>query len=206
MSGKVWAMTTPSNNAISNIDIIASVEHWVAQVVVRHKFCPFAKPALLSQWVSYSVLDEIKEEKVLEQLAERVSGLLASDRPDATELLVLSKSAAEFDDFLDLVALGEALMESMGWEDKIQFATFHPAYCFADTSAESIENYTNRAPWPVIQLLQVGSVGRAIDAVGSTDEIPQRNIEYLNALDDAAADQLVRDSCAMQDHPDVTRH
>ncbi len=199
-------MSKPTTTTAPNTEIIAAVQHWVDEVVVRHRFCPFAKPALESNWVSYAVLDGANMETILEQLAEQIAALLASGRPDATELLVLSKCAADFDDFLDLVALAEALIESMGWHDAIQFATFHPDYCFADTSPNSMENYTNRAPWPVIQLLQVDSVGRGIDAVGSTDDIPQRNIDHLNALDEAAADQLMRDSCATKAQPDVTRH
>lgn len=193
MGAKVSAMSLSEH---SNAAIIASIEHWVADVVVRHRFCPFAKPALESAWVSYTVLDGADATKVLQQLADRVSRLLEAENRDATELLILAKTADSFDSFLDLTALAEALIESMGWHDQIQLATFHPNYCFADTSPESLENYTNRAPWPVIQLLQVDSVGRAIDQVGDTDTIPQRNIELLNAMDDATADQLMADSCS----------
>jgi len=176
--------------------IIATIEHWVSEVVVRHRFCPFAKPALEHHSVSYCVLDGSTPQALLEQMAERVSALLDAGKPDATELLVLSAIATKFDDFLDIVALAEALIESMGWYEKVQLATFHPDYCFAETSPHSIENYTNRAPWPVLQLLQVDSVSRALDRVANPEQIPQRNIEHLNSMDDATADQLMRDSVA----------
>jgi len=180
----------------TNKAIIATVEHWVAEVVVRHRFCPFAKPALDQHSVSYCVLDGGTPEILLEQMAERVSALLDGGKPDATELLVLSAVAAKFDDFLDIVALAEALIESMGWYEKVQLATFHPDYCFAETSPHSIENYTNRAPWPVLQLLQVDAVSRALENVVNPELIPQRNIEHLNTMDDVTADQLMRDSVA----------
>lgn len=141
--------------------------------------------------MSYTVLDGSHSEAVLEQIADRISQLLERNEPDATELLILSDCAESFDDFLDLTAIAEALIESMGWQESIQLASFHPQYCFAETSPESIENYTNRAPWPVIQLLQVDSVGRAIDKLGNADEIPARNVAHLNAMDDASANQLV---------------
>lgn len=179
-----------------NTAIIASIEHWVAQVVVRHRFCPFAKPAIDQQSVSYTVLDGASAEAVLEQMADQIQALLASGQVDATELLVLSAFAADFDEFLDTVALAEALIESMGWYEKVQIATFHPDYCFAETSPHSIENYTNRAPWPVLQLLQVNSVGRALEKVADPESIPQRNIEHIHAMDDETADQLMRDSVA----------
>jgi len=132
--------------------IIATIEHWVSEVVVRHRFCPFAKPALEHHSVSYCVLDGSTPQALLEQMAERVSALLDAGKPDATE--------------------------------------------FAETSPHSIENYTNRAPWPVLQLLQVDSVSRALDSVANPEQIPQRNIEHLNSMDDATADQLMRDSVA----------
>lgn len=186
--------------------IIASIEHWVAEVVVRHRFCPFAKPALDQQAVTYTVLDGAAPQVVLEQMADRVSELLDRGAADATELLILSHCAKSFDEFLDLAALAEALIESMGWYDQIQLATFHPDYCFADTSPHSIENYTNRAPWPVLQLLQVEAVGLALEKAANPEHIPQRNIEHLNALDDAAADQLMRDSVAPASITGVPSH
>jgi len=182
--------------ASENTAIIAAIEHWVTEVVVRHRFCPFAKPALDQQSVSYWVLDGATPETVLEQMAERIQALLTSNQIDATELLILSATAAEFDEFLDIVALAEALIESMGWFEKVQIATFHPDYCFAETSPHSIENYTNRTPWPVLQLLQVDSVGRALENVANPELIPQRNIDHINAMDDETADQLMRDSVA----------
>jgi len=191
---------------LSNDTILASIKHWVAGVVVRHRFCPFAKPALDSDWVQYAVLDGSDDEAVLQQLADRVSLLLEADNRDATELLIVPKLAYSFDDFLDFTALAEALIESMGWHDQIQLATFHPDYCFADTSPESIENYTNRSPWPLIQLLQVDSVGRAIEQAGDTETIPTRNIALLHAMDDATADQLMADSCPPSPPSNVPRH
>ena len=176
--------------------IIAAIEHWVADVVVRHRFCPFAKPALDQDSVSYWVLDGKTPEIVLQQMAERVESLLESGHSDATELLILSECSAGFDDFLDTVALAEALIESMDWYEKVQLATFHPDYCFAETSPQSIVNYTNRSPWPVLQLLQVDSLGRALDKAANPELIPERNIKHLHAMDEATAEQLMRDSVA----------
>ena len=179
-----------------NTAIIAAIEHWVAEVVIRHRFCPFAKPALDQQSVGYQVLDGNTPERVLQQMADSIQALLVQGQADDTELLILSTCAREFDEFLDTVALAEALIESMGWYDKVQLATFHPDYCFADTSPHSIENYTNRTPWPVLQLLQVDSLSRALEKAANPELIPQRNIEHLHAMDDATAEQLLRDSVA----------
>jgi len=189
----------------SSAALIADTENWVAHSVVRHRFCPFAKPVLDANLVSYTVIDAANTESALNQFAERVSRLINDAAPRATELLIFGAVGVSFDDFLDLTALADALLESMGWHERVQLATFHPDYCFADTDPESIENYTNRAPWPVIQLLQVDAVADAIEQVGSTDDIPVRNIETLHALSADAAAELEQLSCASSRSPDVPR-
>jgi len=177
-------------------EAVSATENWVAEVVVRHRLCPFAKPVLDAGSARYTVLEHSDAENVLNGFAEAVSSLVAGADRHATTLLILTNHAGRFDDFLDLIALADALLESMQWDHIIQLANFHPDYCFADTAPEAIENFTNRSPWPVIQLLQVDAVSEAIDRVVSTDHIPARNIETLQNLDEAEVRALIRASTA----------
>lgn len=179
---------------------LADIRQWVDGVVVQHQFCPFAKPALASGWVAYSILDAADVESCLQQFANRVAALLEQSEPDTTELLVMTGCGASFDEFLDIAGLSEDLLEAMGWQDRVQLATFHPEYCFADTDADSAENFTNRAPWPVMQLLQVDSVGRAIEHAGDTHNIPDRNIAYLQSAPAGALQQIQQDSLKKPTH------
>ncbi len=169
---------------------VAEIRRWVDGVVIQHTFCPFATPARDNGWVLYSVIDAADIESCVQQFAKRVAALLEHAGRDRTELLILTECGSGFDDFLDIAALAEDLLEAMGWQDSVQLATFHPDYCFSDTDVDAVENFTNRAPWPVLQLLQVDSVGRAIEHAGDTSDIPDRNIAYLRSAKPEVLEQI----------------
>ena len=74
-------------------------------------------------------------------------------------------------------------MEEEGKDTEIQVASFHPQYQFAGTSAESVENWTNRSPFPMIHLLRVADVRSALKKFsGDTDDIWCRNQEQMRTL------------------------
>ena len=63
-----------------------------------------------------------------------------------------------------------------------QLASFHPDYQFAGTEPEDAQNYTNRAPHPVLHLLRESSLEAAIASYPDAEQIPDRNIERLESL------------------------
>jgi hypothetical protein len=65
----------------------------------------------------------------------------------------------------------------------IQIAGFHPAYQFAGTEADAVENYTNRSPYPMLHLLREQSISAVAADPDALGEIPRRNIETLRRLD-----------------------
>ncbi len=74
----------------------------------------------------------------------------------------------------------------MGLEGELQIASFHPQYQFEGTEPDDIENYTNRAPYPIFHLLREASIERAVDAFPDAAEIYERNMETLRRLGPAA--------------------
>ena len=63
-----------------------------------------------------------------------------------------------------------------------QVASFHPDYQFGGTRPGDAENYTNRAPYPVLHLLREESLERVIADYPDVDDIPERNIALMNRL------------------------
>lgn len=76
------------------------------------------------------------------------------------------------------------MQEKLPLEELLQIATFHPQYTFADSqSATSVENYTNRAPYPVFHLLSVKEVAAALDSfAGDPDDIWRRNVDLMRSM------------------------
>lgn len=65
----------------------------------------------------------------------------------------------------------------------IQVAPFHPFFEF-EGSGESIDNFTNRSPFPLFHVLREEEVSRAVDALqGDSERVWKRNIQLLEELE-----------------------
>ena len=87
----------------------------------------------------------------------------------------------------------DAAVETLGLSEVLQVASFHPHYQFADTDADDIGNYTNRAPYPTLHLLRHDSVERAVAAVPDPAAIFETNIETLRRLGHVGWRRLMSD-------------
>lgn len=155
--------------------MIDAVEAWVRGFVVKHDLCPFAAGPLRAGRVRFALSGDDPLESLLDEV-ERIQAGVAD-----TTLLVLG-GFADFEEFLDLVAAADELLEATGLESSIQLASFHPDYRFAGVPADDPANATNRAPHPVLHLLRVDDVSRAVDAHPDPDGIPDRNVALLRKL------------------------
>jgi hypothetical protein len=75
-----------------------------------------------------------------------------------TTLIVLPEFNDNFSIFLELCNIIDALLEENKLDQRIQVASFHPSYVFADSDEDSADNYTNRSPHSIIHLLLVDEV------------------------------------------------
>ena len=64
----------------------------------------------------------------------------------------------------------------------LQVAGMHPQYQFADTQPNDIENYTSRAPYPVLQIMREASIVKAVAEYPEAEQIFDNNIETLRRL------------------------
>jgi hypothetical protein len=77
-------------------------------------------------------------------------------------------------------------------EGIIQIASFHPHYQFEDSEPDDIENYTNRAPYPILHLLREDSIERAVQAFPDAQEIYERNQQTLRRIGLAGWNELMK--------------
>ena len=109
-------------------------------------------------------------------------GLFASEPdPDVVRRLMLAgyRKPHHADIFLGARL---ALPAALGLTGTFQIASFHPAYQFAGTAADAVENYTNRSPYPMLHLLREESVTAVAGDPRELLEIPRRNRATLNSL------------------------
>lgn len=188
------------------------VHDWLERVVIGLQLCPFAQKPLRARQlrilvsnasdIESALLDVDAEIHFLEQhgldgkhnavsdsansgIKDSIGGNV-SDRVSTgfveTTLLVLPKMFADFYDFNDFLSIANELLESNAWQGVYQLASFHPRYQFAGTEADDAENLTNVAPYPIVHILREQSVSEAVDNYAAIDDIPERNIQRMNAL------------------------
>ena len=96
----------------------------------------------------------------------------------ATSLLIFTRAFPRFDNYLDMTAMAEELLQQQGYEGVYQVASFHPLYIFAGAPANDAANYTNRSIYPMLHLLREDSMEKALSGFPHPEKIPDRNIVF----------------------------
>ena len=170
---------------------IQSVRHWVETVVVGLNLCPFARPELLNDRVRFTVSDATTESQLLLDLQHELE-LLSREASVETTLLIHPDVLQDFDAYNQFLDEVDALLQHLELEGVYQVASFHPDYQFAGTEADAAENYTNRAPYPVLHLLREARLEAAIAGYPDVEQIPERNIELLEGMGAEKMQALLR--------------
>jgi hypothetical protein len=182
------------NTANPNADdeaIVAATRRWVERAVIGLNLCPFAKAVYVKEQVRYVVSPARTPEELLETLMNELQDLADADPEKAdTTLLIHPFVLNDFLDFNEFLDVADAAVEDMSLDGELQVASFHPDYQFADTDPNDISNYTNRAPYPILQLLREDSIDRAVEAFPEAEAIFEKNIETLEELGHEGWDKL----------------
>jgi len=163
-------------NQSTDSAVIEATQAWIEQVVIRHQFCPFAAKPFQDKTIRYRTISQA-DLSDLSQLFLYESGLLDTKATPETTLLIFKNSLSDFHDYLDVLADCEEILEDHGYTGVYQLASFHPNYQFAGTTPEDVTNFTNRSPYPIIQLLREDSVSSALAKYPNPEKIPERNMD-----------------------------
>lgn len=172
-------------------EIIQSVRQWVETFVVGMNLCPFAKRELVKKRVRFVTTAATTAEQLLQVLQTELE-LLNADPSVETTLLIHPAVLQDFYDFNDFLGCADSLLVDMELEGIYQLASFHPDYQFGGTRSGDAENYTNRAPYPVLHLLREESLERVIADYPDVDDIPERNIALMNRLGQDKLEALLK--------------
>ena len=174
-------------------DSIATImRRWVETVVIDLNLCPFAGRELREERVRFEVTPANSEAELLACLQAELERLETHPEIETT-LLIHPEALQDFADYNQFLDSADDLLQAMELTGTYQIASFHPDYQFADTAANDVENFTNRAPYPMLHLLREASVERAIGSHPDIEQIPQRNIRLMKELGVERLQQLLRD-------------
>jgi hypothetical protein len=170
-------------DAPANDEPIALTRRWLERAVIGLNLCPFAKAVVAKQQVRFVLSDATTPEALLAELGEELLRLrdTPAEQVDTT-LLIHPQVLNDFLDYNDFLDDADALLEELALDGVLQVASFHPDYQFAGSAPDDVENFTNRAPYPILHLLREDSVARAVSAFPDPDAIVERNIETLRTI------------------------
>jgi len=159
------------------LDPVAATEAWLRDFVVALDLCPFAAGPLRAGAVRVIASRSCTMQDLLADLLNEIEVLRGEGA--STTLLVVPSLLADWDDFLDLLAFAEDLLDETGDAAFVQLVGFHPDYVFGDAPVGDPANATNRSPFPMLHLLRRDEVARAIEGHPDVSGIPERNIALL---------------------------
>jgi hypothetical protein len=170
-------------DAPANDEPIALTRRWLERAVIGLNLCPFAKAVVAKQQVRFVLSDATTPEALLAELGEELLRLrdTPAEQVDTT-LLIHPQVLNDFLDYNDFLDDADALLEELALDGVLQVASFHPDYQFAGSAPDDVENFTNRAPYPILHLLREDSVAHAVSAFPDPDAIVERNIETLRTI------------------------
>lgn len=162
---------------------VTQTKKWLENVVIGLNLCPFAKHPFQSDNIRYVVHkgDDLKD--LSEILVAELQSLAQKDANAVeTTLIIIANALPDFLEYLDYTEIAEHLLVALNLEGIIQVATFHPAYQFAETKPDDVENYTNRSPYPMLHLIKESNISWAVENHPDIDSIPETNIRLMKEL------------------------
>ena len=196
MASRVCCRYASHNNFHEKDQEIARMtKNWVQTFVYGLNLCPFSGGVIKSMKITVNRKDIRKSNTesidLCNEILREAQDLIDGKVP--TTLIVLPEFNDNFDSFLDLCNVVDSLLEENKLDNRIQVASFHPRYMFADSNENDAENYTNRSPHSIIHLLLVDEVTKAIKAYGNTEKIYQDNIKLMQKLGIEKIKRLLED-------------
>ncbi|AOT07199.1 DUF1415 domain-containing protein [Pseudoalteromonas luteoviolacea] len=170
--------------------IINTMKSWVSNVIVKYNFCPFARKEVEQNAIHYHISEAVTHDDAVMDMLEQCFEL-NQNKDRETTLLMFSHGFTDFNAFLDLVDLANAMLCAQGFEGIYQIANFHPDYVFADSDEDDPANYTNRAPYPTLHLIREDSMAAALEAYEDPESIPDNNIRLARRKGEAFWQQLL---------------
>ncbi len=161
--------------------VAAVVRQWLESLVIELNLCPFAGRELRNGRVRFAVTSATTEDELLNALQAELE-LLGANTSIETTLLIHPEVLCDFADYNQFLDAADSLLRYLEVEGIYQIASFHPGYQFGGTEPNDVENFTNRAPYPLLHILREESLERAIAEFPDVEQIPERNITLMKSM------------------------
>ena len=160
---------------------IQQTKNWLNNFIIHHNICPFAKRVYDNNSIDFQLIISDDVESCLLEVIDQLVKLTSNNQIETT-LLIFSNVLADFDDYLEFLAIANQLIEDHDFNKQFQLASFHPEYCFEGEPEDDPANYTNRSPLPMLHIIRQKSIETALTFHDHPEEIPETNIKLTREL------------------------
>ncbi len=155
---------------------------WLENWVIGFNFCPFALHPYSTDRIQYVVFESTEKTMLPPVVIEAALSLINNENNRFDTALIICPFVFDtFMEYWDYSGFIEHLIHAEGLEGQVQLATFHPDYTFDGVDEDAITNFTNRSPFPVFHLIKEEDVAKARRFYKDIDQIPDKNIEFLQS-------------------------
>ncbi len=179
-------------NVLTDKYVVLLTKKWIDIFVLGLKLCPFAAPVIKNNSINYLVFRDEKLSAFKSFFEAACAHLVNNDLVETT-LIITPDSFLDFDKYLDVLERANKWIEKLDYEGVFQIASFHPDYQFDNRDFNDNENFTNRSPFPVFQILRESSITEAAKTFINMDSIGEINAERFRAMDFEKIQQLHND-------------
>lgn len=187
-------------SSLTDKKVIKQTKNWISSVIVAFEFCPFAQRELDRDSIFYKVATEGLPDSGKDTWMTTALELFMTEcfrldtKPEIeTSFLIFSSQFSDFPFFLEFIELANELLVAQHFEGVYQIASFHPDYCFAESSQDDASNFTNRSPYPMLHLLRESSLARVLVNYPHPENIPLHNIEKSREIGGTVFQKLLDD-------------
>lgn len=170
-----------SKSLLCEKHVIDATLNWVDDIVIKHNFCPFARYVRTPNKIRCVVITGDAGE-VIQSLYDELRHLEENDSTATTLIALTHPAIADFEEYLDVLAISDSMLHDWGFSGTYQLASFHPDYVFEGSDMNDAENYTNRSPYPLLHLIREADITRYMKNEEDAEKIFSHNIEKAQAL------------------------
>ena len=155
---------------------------WIERFVIGLRLCPFAHFSFYEDTIYYDVSNNKTKVDCLDDLRAMSIKMKAAQQSEISNSFLIFDGSLTFDFLLSLKQSFDTYLEKEELDELFQTVVFHPEFQFGDEHFHAAGNFTNRSPYPMIHILRVEEVTRAIEMTEDIDDIPLRNKQVLEDL------------------------
>ncbi|HMQ08338.1 MAG TPA: DUF1415 family protein [Saprospiraceae bacterium] len=161
---------------------VTYTQKWIEEFVIAYALCPFASQSFYNQQIIYKISESCLWEDMAMDFAIYVLELQGNMEDFSNAFILYPNYSVSFEDFYEFSFLCEDILKETNLDPIFQIVVFHPDFKYQHEPPDSHVHFTNRSPYPMIHILKVREVSKAISSSKNIDKVSIRNKEILEQM------------------------